>query len=226
MPVQVCGAASDGGVPCTSFLTGVTAISAGAEHTCAVTEGSVVCWGDNSGAALGPETDATWTTVPVAVPNVSGATALACAQDLSCALLSAGTVMCWGSNVYDEIGDGMPTSGNGVTPPTAVVDLTNVTAVSAPNLGYSACALSAGTVMCWGLDSNGNLGNGSTTNTPAPVAVRSSSTNHALSGVTAIAGGACALLDGGTVECWGPGEEGQLGNGATSSSGESTVVIY
>lgn len=203
-------------------LSGVTAISSGGSSTCALLSGGgVECWGDNEYGELGNGTT-TNSSTPVAVSGLNSATAISVGgYQSACALLSNGTVECWGWNNYGQLGNGTTTGPDTCntsyacsTTPVAVSGLTGATAVS---VGVaSACALvTGGTVQCWGDNSQGGeLGNGTTTSSTTPVAVSS------LSGVTAISVGnnysACALLSGGTVECWGLNIDGYLGNGASS----------
>jgi alpha-tubulin suppressor-like RCC1 family protein len=88
--------------------------------------------------------------------------------------------------------------------------------------GYHSCAiLNNGKAECWGQNTSGQLGNGSTTNSSTGVAV------SALNGVVAIATGfshSCAVLSDNTVRCWGDGSLGQLGNGGTASSSTPVTV--
>ena len=78
--------------------------------------------------------------------------------------------------------------------------------------------LSDGTVKCWGRGGEGQLGNGSTSNQSSPVSVSSVSNAVAITGGGDRSAHTCALISGGTVQCWGEGQHGILGNGATSSS--------
>jgi hypothetical protein len=77
------------------------------------------------------------------------------------------------------------------------------------------CAIdNSSSATCWGKNSYGELGNGSTSATNAPVSVDNIST---ATSVSTGDGHTCALLSGGTVKCWGRGVSGQLGNGSTSN---------
>jgi len=131
----------------------------------------------------------------------------------TCALSSTGSVLCWGSNEFGQLGNGSTTS---ITSPVQVVGLT-ASAVSIAAGSESTCALTAaGTVWCWGDNSNGQLGNGTYTQSTVPVQVMDPTGNAPLSNVARIAAGqshACAVTSAGASLCWGDNSKGQLGNG-------------
>ena len=177
--------------------------------TCAITNvGAVFCWGrDNVGYKN--------VLVPTQVPTLtSGAVALASTDDTNCVLLNTGGVKCWGPNWLGLLGD--LTETNSATP----VDVYGLTSgVKAISGGYNhMCALLiGGTMKCWGSNNAFQLGiptMGQTT-TGSPTAVPN------LTGVTAISAGGyhtCALLDTGTLKCWGNNGAGQLGDESTTDS--------
>jgi alpha-tubulin suppressor-like RCC1 family protein len=123
-------------------------------------------------------------------------TRLAAGEYYTCAILDDGSVDCWGSNNFGQLGDGTKTSR--VSP----VPVKNLgTAVSIAAGSFHTCALlSNGTVRCWGLNDVGQLGNNSTTSSSVPVTVTG------LTNVVALAAGfvnTCAVRVDGSVWCWG-----------------------
>lgn len=196
-------------------LSGVTAIAAGGDHTCArLSTGTVECWGENQSGQLG-NGSSTDSDVPVAVTGLHGVTAITAGRADSCARLIIGTAKCWGENFSGELGNGTTTgpqlcSTHSVpcsTVPVTVPGLGGVASMA--NGGYHTCArLNTGTVKCWGDNQIGQLGNGTKTSSDVPVVVTD------LTGVTAITAGvwhSCALLSSATVDCWGQNYYGQLG---------------
>ena len=105
------------------------------------------------------------------------------------------------------------------------VDLTNLGPASSVSSGSShTCAIhSGGEVRCWGWGYSGQMGNGASTSYQyTPVSVSGIS---AASSVSAGDEHTCAVLSGGTVQCWGYGYYGQLGNGKSTTSQSTPVEV-
>jgi alpha-tubulin suppressor-like RCC1 family protein len=198
----------------TGLTSGVTAISAGNAHTCAVVSGAANCWGYGGLGQLGVGTTfASW--VPVAVSGLtSGVTAISAGSNLTCAV-AAGVGRCWGNNGAGQLGNG--TSGEAPTP-VQVSGLTSGVTALASGASHSCAAVSGG-ARCWGQGGFQQLGSGSDSSSYVPVQV-----SGLTSGVTAVAAGytvGCAVASG-AASCWGPNDYGSLGNG---SSTESNVPV-
>jgi alpha-tubulin suppressor-like RCC1 family protein len=201
-----------------SGLDGVTAIAAGSEHSLALlSNGTVMAWGNNGSGELGsPGEDSD---VPVPVSGLSGVTAIAAGDDFSLALLSNGTVMAWGSNYNGQLGDSQRGYETNSDVPVPVSGLSGVTAIAAGG-GHSLALLRDGTVMAWGYNYWGELGDGTNTGPESCGFVSACSDKpvpvSGLSGVTSVAAGnshSLALLGNGTVKAWGTNEAGTLGDG-------------
>jgi alpha-tubulin suppressor-like RCC1 family protein len=191
----------------------VRSVSSGFWHTCAVTSaGAAQCWGENEYGQLGIGST-TNSAVPVTVAGLSsGVVAVSAGGDHTCALTSAGAVVCWGLNYLGQLGDGSTTDS---AVPVKVAGLPS-SAVAISARGSHTCAvLAGGEIACWGDNGNGQLGNGATTPSAVPVPVLGVSSAIA---VSAGGGYTCALTSTGAVVCWGDNGNGQLGNESTVGS--------
>ena len=197
------------------LTSGVTQISAGGAHTCALVEGRALCWGNGNFGRLG--NGGTSNAVnPQGVTGLTGRlTQIAAGSFHSCAV-AGGAAFCWGSGFNGRLGNGSFDSVNVTAPTAPVMGLTSGVTQIATAEDHT-CAVVKGGAMCWGHDLNGRLGNGdaSRANTPQQVV-------GLTSGVTQISAGlshSCAVVDGGAW-CWGNGTNGRLGHNEGDGNAE------
>jgi serine/threonine protein kinase len=217
----VCWGAGSPGITPIDGTAGITQLSVGRTHACALLAGGrAVCWGDNRSGQLGG-------------PGGGGTTAVPVSGDLSFSTISAGTghtcgiaggkAYCWGRGRQGQLGDG---SGADRNRPVAVKSGQSFTAIAAG--GTHTCAITgAGKAYCWGDGFSGQLGFGGQDQQLEPVDVSGDIK------FTKIAAGdkhTCGLAAGGKAYCWGNNEDGEVGDGSTSDRGRpeavSTGVIF
>jgi alpha-tubulin suppressor-like RCC1 family protein len=201
-------------------LSGVTAIAAGGAHDMALlSNGTVMTWGANTYGTLGNGTTGGGhegpfgSTVPIQVPGLSGVVAIAAGGANDAALLKNGTVATWGENKDGQLGDGTMVEKSR---PTLVRGLSGVKQIAVGGVssfgGHMLALLNSGTVMAWGENLAGQLGDGSrSASSSVPVAVKG------LGGVAAVSADvshSLALISGGTLRSWGSNANGQLGAGS------------
>jgi alpha-tubulin suppressor-like RCC1 family protein len=177
----------------------------------------VLDWGQNTYGQLGDDSFAQ-SDVPVSALGLNFVTSVAAGRRHTLALLTNESADAWGSNMAGQLGNG--STGTLSPYPVAVEGVKTVRALAAGS-NHSLALLGNGTVMAWGGDESGQLGDGGTLESDVPVAV------SGLSGVTAIAAGneySLALLEDGTVMAWGDGEMGQLGDGRPKGSDVPVAV--
>jgi len=211
-PVQVVG-----------LQSGVIALAAGYQHTCALTSGGAVwCWGGNRDGQLGDGTTTDRST-PVAVSGLeSGVVALGAGYFSTCAVKSGGALWCWGWNWAGQLGDG--TTTNRLTPVPVIGMESGVASVTGHAVGSFTCArTTGGAAWCWGDNRYGQLGDGTTTYRYTPIQVTGMGSNVA--GVTAAGTHACTLMNGGAAWCWGLNTWGNLGDGTTTDHSTPVSVV-
>jgi len=204
-----------------------TAVSASTgSFTCGLTRGGAAyCWGADQLGTGSRERSS----VPVAVAGGHSFNALSTGHDHTCALTANGTAYCWGYNQFSQLGTG-PAGGPEFcdafpcsTAPAAVSGGLTFAAVSASTgaLGFTCSLTPGGAAYCWGYN-DGELGNGTTTNSSTPLAVGGGVTFAA---VTTGAFHSCGLTKDGAAYCWGLNEDGELGNGSYAQISWTPVAV-
>ncbi|GAB3280468.1 hypothetical protein GCM10027589_07430 [Actinocorallia lasiicapitis] len=197
-----------------SGLSAVVAVAAGFESSYALkSDGTVWAWGANSYGQLGNGTT-TLSQSPVQVSGITNARALSAGYGFAVVTLNDGTAKAWGSQDSGSLGNGAA-SGISTTPST-VFGLTGLRLdrdALASGSAHTLAVKTDGTLVSWGLNDDGQLGNGSTTDATSPVSVTG------LTNVAKVGGGwvnSYAITSGGVVKSWGSGGSspaGPLGNG-------------
>lgn len=156
-----------------SGLHAFAAIDAGASHTCAVTmAGEGFCWGFNDHGQIGDGTTMDWDE-PFALGFIAFLEGISAGDQVTCAWTPEGLAICWGRNDVGQVGRG-DTDFTDIAHPSMVwnypgrLDLR----FSVVSVGeFHACALTEeGRAFCWG-GNEGLLGDGTRTDSAAPVAV-------------------------------------------------------
>lgn len=199
-------------------------VTSGYEQACAAdTGGAVWCWGTSTEGELGlGVTKTPDVSSPTATLLTDGALQVESLDEVTCALTDDGDVLCWGDNVVGQVGDGSALADEPT--PTALPSVAG--AVADLSVGeQTACVILAAdqSVQCWGRGNHGQLGDGLFVDRATPAEVTG------LSGpALQVAVGydhACALIEGGTVQCWGQNSNGELGDGTGGADAATPVDV-
>lgn len=195
-------------------------VATASTHSCARTKaGAVTCWGANGSGQLG-NGSTTSSPTPVATAGVTGASDVSTGTSHTCAVAGDATVRCWGANTFGQLGNGA--QGAASPTPVQVQGITGAAQVAAGS-NFTCALTTAGAVSCWGANTSGQLGNGTTkrSNTPVPV----TGLDRGVAGIAAGNEVACARLADGTARCWGSNARGQLGDGDVANASEPQEVV-
>ena len=190
-----------------------SSIHLGSYHNCGLLYNkSALCWGRNTQGQLGNGTTGGQSNIPIYVSGEYDFNSLIVGGYHNCGLLQNGSGFCWGQNTYGQLGNGSLGNGN---IPKIVSGEYNFSSIHLGNT-HSCGLLHNGSALCWGRNLQGQLGNGSIGGqSSVPVYVSGGYNFSALfaRGITS-----CGLLHNGSALCWGYNNQGQLGDGTTSSS--------
>ncbi len=142
-------------------------------------------------------------------------------SSVTCGIVVSAELYCWGYNGYGVFGNGSVSTLPAVTPVLAAGGL-RFAAVTTP--GSHVCGLAVdGGALCWGDNSKGQLGDGTTTSRPSPVPVAG---GHYFRTIETSPGGqfSCGVTSRGEGYCWGRGLEGELGDAAQESRSLPSLV--
>lgn len=196
-------------------------VQAGQIHSCALAaNGTVRCWGDNSRAQLGESAITPRRTTPTEVAGLAGVTQIALGGQHTCALMSNGTVKCWGANHAGQCGTGA--TSESLASPTSVVGLSGVLEIAA-GFVHTCARVADGSAYCWGENGELQLGDTTTTDRPRPTRVPD------VAGVTDIAAGAnhtCIVDTSGAPRCWGGNQYGQVIAGGYDQEPYPVAPLY
>jgi hypothetical protein len=206
--------------PTVSVPPKVVQVAVGESHSCALLDdGMVECWGRNDHGQLGDGTTLN-RSEPVRVDGLPPAAEITAGWAHTCAVTKTGAAYCWGYNKNGELGNGK-TADSGV--PVQVYGLNEGVLSVVAGDDHTCAVLGVNGMRCWGLNSDGQAGNGTNFDQRLPVKVAG------LEGrtVSAAAGWAhtCALNEDGGVQCWGNNEQGQLGNHSNEDSSPMPVDV-
>jgi len=200
-------------------LTSPISVAAGGTQSCAVqSDGLLLCWGNQAGYTLNGSANPNPIGAPSKIQNASGPLTgvqyvdlggESYGKDNGCAVTTTGALWCWGANDLRQVGDGTTTHR------TIAVQIiaSNVTAVSV-GISHSCAVLQSGVVQCWGANDKGQLGDGLAINSTSFSASPQAASLSDAVGISVNGSHSCALINDGTVKCWGSNSDGQLGSGS------------
>lgn len=209
------------GTALTTNATRYRQVVTGSSHSCGLTlAGAVHCWGMNEFGQLGDGTTNTRGVPAVVVGLHGGVEAITAGHFHTCAVSSAGAATCWGRNHGGQLGDGSQIDR---LVPVPVSGLASGAHEIKAGDAHTCVRLGSGALQCWGLNTFGQLGDGTTVDRLTPTQVSGLTTG--MKTVSAGGGSTCALTTLGAAVCWGKNSLGQLGDGSQIDRSLPVAVV-
>jgi alpha-tubulin suppressor-like RCC1 family protein len=204
-------------------------IAAGAFHTIALSSsGQLYAWGSNDQGQIGDGTNVTYRLSPVSIAtNGKVFSSVSAGAYYSMALSLSGQVYAWGNNNYGQIGDGTYGTNRLSPVPVDVSGVLNGKRISAIGCGlYHATAVSStGSVYTWGVNDQGQIGDGSIIYRFSPVLVAGLLSGKIITNISCGGYHNTALSSAGQAYTWGNNNYGQIGDGTSGTNRLSPVYV-
>jgi alpha-tubulin suppressor-like RCC1 family protein len=184
----------------------VVTVGMGEQHTCAILDDdSLMCWGRDQDGEIGngiEEDVAQYTPISIVIPTIRNAISVDGGHTNTCVLFDDGGIMCWGKDHVGQNGDG-GSSSTTHSPGSNVALPEGRSAIDLSVGAYHSCAvLDDFSITCWGWNAYGQIGDNTTTDAISPVLVQLPAGAKATD-VDAGDHHTCAVLENGSVNCWG-----------------------
>ena len=197
-------------------------VSAGAYYTCGVTtNGDGYCWGRGANGQVGDGAGSS-SNVPLLVTGGLTFTSVSAGAFHTCGVTTSGGAYCWGTNFFGELGDGTAPRAAQNTPVLVSGGLGFSSVSAGARTGYTCGVTTSGNAYCWGLNSNGQLGDGTLTDRNTPVLV---SGGLSFASVSTGAFHTCGVTINGDAYCWGSNGFGQRGDGTNAPATTPVRVL-
>jgi alpha-tubulin suppressor-like RCC1 family protein len=199
-----------------------TSVSAGYYTTCGITGGNAYCWGWDGYGQLGNDALTTQQPTPVIVAGGQTWASVSPGYYHTCGVNAAGAGYCWGTNYDGRLGADVGTYPLNVLQGTPVPVFGGLTWSTIQTGWFGSCGLTTtGSAYCWGYNYDGQLGDGTFTQSSVRVAVAGGLTFNTLS----VGGDDSCGRVGTAVWCWGYNGNGQLGDGSQLRKNQPVQIV-